>query len=143
MEHVRVDISQDLDGNPVVYACFDLAPEQIAAVAHAVATTAGERFRTTEMSADDVLQFRELTTLADELGELTAGASTVVLRPARLNTLLDAVSAFVESREHAEWIREEDHQPLALVREMLFPLEQLSAEATRTALSPAEHRSRS
>ena len=82
MERARVDISQDLDGNPVVYACFDLAPEQIAAAAHAVHTVAGERFRTTEMSADDVLEFRDLTALADELGELTAGASTVVLRPA-------------------------------------------------------------
>ena len=49
----------------------------------------------------------------------------------------------MESREQAEWIREEDRQPLALLREMLFPLEQLSAEATRTALSPAEHRSHS
>ena len=136
MEHVRVDISEDLDGHPVVHAVFDLAPEQIAAAAHAVAATSGERFRMTEMSADDVVEFRELTALADELGELTAGASTVVLRPARLNALLDAVSRFVESREHAEWIREEDHQPLALLREMLFPLEQLSAEATRAALSP-------
>lgn len=143
MERARIDISQDLDGHPVVYACFDLAPEQIAAAAHAVAATAAERFRLTEVSADDVLELRELTALADELGELSGGASTVVLRPARLSTLLDAVSRFVESREQAEWIREEDHQPLALLREMLFPLEQLSAEATRTALSPNEHRSHS
>ena len=139
MEHARIDISQDLDGNPVVYACFDLAPEQIAAAAHAVAATAGERFWVTEMSADDVLELRELTTLADELSELTSGASTVVLRPARLGTLLDALSAFVESREQAEWVREEDRKPLALGRELLYPLEQLSAEATRTALSPPQH----
>ena len=143
MERARIDISQDLDGNPVVYACFDLAPEQIAAAAHAVAATAAERFRITEVSADEVLQLRELTALADELRELTGGASTVVLRPARLSTLLDAVSRFVESRERAEWVREEDHEPLALLREMLFPLEQLSAEATRTALSPDGHRSHS
>lgn len=143
MEHARIDISQDLDGHPVVFACFDLAPEQIAAAAYAVAATAGERFRTTEMSADDVLEFRELTALADDLGQLTAAASTVVLRPGRLSTLQDAVTRFVETREQAEWIREEDRQPLALLREMLFPLEQLSAEATRAALSPTEHRSHS
>jgi hypothetical protein len=141
MERARLDISQDLDGHAVVYACFDLAPEQIAAAAHAVAATAAERYRISEVSADDVLELRELTTLADELGELRGGASTVVLRPARLTTLLDAVSRFIESREQAEWVREEDHQPLALLREMLFPLEQLSAEATRAALSPTEHRS--
>ena len=143
MERARIDISQDLDGHPVVYACFDLAQEQIAAAAHAVAAIAAERFRISEVSADDVLELRELTALADELRELTGGASTVVLRPARMSTLLVAVSRFIESRERAEWIREEDHQPLALLREMLFPLEQLSAEATRVALSPAEHRSHS
>ena len=143
MERARIDISQDLDGHPVVYACFDLAPEQIAAAAHAVAASAAERFRITEVSADEVLELRELTALADELGELSGGASTVVLRPARLSMLLDAVSRFIETRERADWIREEDHQPLALLREMLFPLEQLNAEATRTALSPNEHRSHS
>jgi len=90
------------------------------------------------MSADDVLEFRDLTALADELGELTAGASTVVLRPARLSTLLDAVTRFVESRERADWVREQDHQPVGLLREMLLGLEQLSAEATRAALSPEQ-----
>jgi hypothetical protein len=138
MERARIDISQDLDGHPVVYACFDLAPEQIAAAAHAVAATVAERFRITELSAEDVVEFRELTALADELGELTAGASTVVMRPARLSALLDAVTRFVESREQAEWIREEDRAPLALLREMIYPLEQLNAEATRAALSPGQ-----
>ena len=140
MERARIDISEDLDGDAVVHACFDLSQEQIAAAAHSVATTAAERFRTTELSADDVLEMRELTALADELGELTSGASTVVLRPARLSALRDAVTAFVETREQAEWIREEDRQPLALLREMLYPLEQLSAEATHAALAPEQMR---
>jgi hypothetical protein len=140
MERAHIDISEDLDGDAVVHACFDLSQEQIAAAAHAVAATAAERFRTPELSADEVLELRELTVLADELGELTAGASTVVLRPARLSGLRDAVSSFVELREQADWIREEDRQPLALLREMLFPLEQVSAEATRAALSPEQLR---
>jgi len=142
MEHVRIDISQDLDGDAVVHALFDLSPDEIAAAAHAVAATTGERFRMTDLSSDDVLELRELTALTDELGELTGGASTVVLKPARLSALRDAVIAFVESREQAEWIREEDRQPLALLREMLFPLEQLSSEAMRAALSPSDHHAR-
>jgi hypothetical protein len=96
-----------------------------------------------ELSADDVVEMRELTALSDELRELRDGASTVVLKPARLTALRDAVSIFVETREHAEWIREEDREPLALLRELLYPLEQLSAEATHAALSPTEHRSHS
>ena len=142
MEHARIDISKDLDGDAVVHACFDLSPEELAAAAHAVAATTAERFRMNEMSSDEVLELRELTALTDELGELTGGASTVVLKPARLSALRDSVGAFVESREQAEWIREEDRQPLALLREMLFPLEQLSAEATRSALSPSDRQIR-
>jgi hypothetical protein len=142
MEHVRIDISQDLDGDAVVHACFDLSPEELAAAAHAVAATTAERFRISELSSDDVVEMRELTALTDELGDLSRGASTVVLKPARLSALRDAVAVFVESRERAEWIREEDRQPLALLREMLFPLEQLSSEATRAALSPSDRQIR-
>jgi hypothetical protein len=142
MEHARIDISQDLDGDAVVHACFDLSPDELAAAAHAVAATSGERFRTTELSGDDVVEMRELTALSDELGDLSRGASTVVLKPARLSALRDAVAVFVESRERAEWIREEDRQPLALLREMLFPLEQLGSEATRAALSPSDRQIR-
>jgi hypothetical protein len=88
------------------------------------------------MSADEVLELRELTVLADELGELGSGTGTVVLRPARLSVYRDAVILFVESRDQADWVREEDLEPLALLRPLLLPLEQLCAEALRTALSP-------
>jgi hypothetical protein len=141
MEHARIDISEDLDGQDVVHACFDLAPDEIAAAAHAVRTTASERYRLPAVSADDVLELRELTVLADELGELNDGASTVVLRPARLSAFRGAVSQYVESRDDAEWIREEDREPLAILRELLWPLEQLDAEATRAALSPGSQSS--
>src|SRR5215211_1300965 len=134
MQRARVDISHDLDGDAVVHAVFDLAPDQIVAAAHAVRAVAGERFRMSEISADDVLELRELTALADELGELSGGASTVVLRPARLSALRYAVAEFVQSRDEAEWTREEDRDALPFLRELLLPLEQLSAEATRSAL---------
>ena len=46
---------------------------------------------------------------------------TVVLRPARLTAYRDAVAHFVESRDAAEWLRDEDREPLALVRGLLDP----------------------
>ena len=138
MDRQHIDITRDVDGDAVVFACFDLREEEIAASARAVAASASERFRNTEMSADDVVEFRELTAVADELGELVGGAGTIVLRPARLTALRHALDFFVETRDEAEWIREEDREPLAIVRSLLFPLEQLSAEAMRAALSPAE-----
>jgi hypothetical protein len=138
MEHPRIDISQGLDGETVVVACFDLSEKEIAASTHAIGAVAAERFRTSAMSSDDVLELRELTALADELSDsgAEAGMRTVVFKPARLAAYRDAVTRFVETRDEAEWIREEDREPLAVLRGMLYPLEQLSAEAMRAALSP-------
>src|SRR5688500_12426123 len=135
MERQHVDITKDLEGEPVVHAVFDLREEEIAASAHAVAASIAERFRNEEMSADDVVEFRELTALADELRELVGGAGTIVMRPARLNAYRNAISTFVESRDEAEWIRDEDREPLAVVRGLLWPLEELSADAMQAALS--------
>lgn len=136
MEHVRIDITEDLDGGIVVNACFDLGEREIAASAHAIATTVTERYRSSAMSADDVIEFRELTALVDELGEPSAGARTLVLPPARLSAFAHALARFVETRDEAEWIREEDRDALAIARELLLPLEGLCAEAMRAAIAP-------
>jgi hypothetical protein len=118
-----------------VLACFDLGEDQLAASAHAVAATA-ERFRNEEMSVDDVIELRELTALADELADLALrpGMRTVVLRPARLTVYRDAIARFVETRDDAEWVRDEDREALARVRGLLLPLEDLCADALRAAL---------
>ena len=138
MLNAHIDISQGLDGESVVLACFDLDDEQLAASAHAV-NAAAERFRAAELSVDEVLELRELTALADELADhaLRAGIRTVVLRPARLTVYRDALAWFVESRDEAEWVREEDREPLARVRALLYPLEELCADALRAALTGA------
>jgi hypothetical protein len=137
MVNAHIDISQGLDGEPVVLACFDLGEEQLAAAAHAVAAGSAEQYRTAELSADDVLELRELTVLSDELADLALrpGMRTVVLRPARLSVFRNAIARFVETRDGAEWIREEDREPLARVRALLYPLEELCGDALRAALS--------
>ena len=138
MHNARIDTTQGLDGEAVVLAVFDLPDEEISASAHAVRIFSGERFRTASMSTDEVLELRELTALADELGDLLLrpGVSTLVMRPARLNAWSDALTYFVESRDEAEWMREEDREPLALVRGLLWPLGDLCADAMRAALTP-------
>jgi len=135
MERAHVDITRDLEDEPVVHAVFDLREEEIGASGHAVAASVAERFRNEELSADDVVEFRELTALADELSELVGGAGTIVMRPARLNAYRNAILTFVDSRDEAEWIRDEDREPLAIVRGLLWPLEDLAAEAMQAALS--------
>jgi hypothetical protein len=57
------------------------------------------------------------------------------MRPARLNAFRNAILTFVESRDEADWIRDEDREPLAIVRGLLWPLEDLAAEAMQAALS--------
>jgi hypothetical protein len=138
MFSARIDISQDLDGQAVVFACFDLGEPEIAASAHAVAATVSERFRTSDMSADDVLALRELTALGDELSEHArgAGSQTLVMRPARLSAYRDVLSRFVALRDEADWIRPDDHEALACLRGLLDPLEDLCGEAMRAALTP-------
>src|SRR5215213_12021069 len=136
MVNAYIDISQGLDGEPVVLACVDLAEAELAASAHAVAAT-GERFRNEELSVDDVIELRELTALADELADLALrpGMRTVVLRPARLTVFRTAIARFVQTRDDADWIREEDREPLARVRALIDPLEDLCRDALRAALS--------
>jgi hypothetical protein len=140
MLNARIDISENLEGEAVVFACFDLHQEEVAASAHAITATSAERFRLAEMSGDDVLEFRELTALGDELTEPGEGMRTIVLSPARLCALRDAVGLFVETRSEAEWLRDEDREPLELLRELLGPLGELCVEATRAALSPEQYR---
>lgn len=140
MQRQHVDITQGLEGEPVVHAIFDLREEEIGASAHAVAASCNERFRNTELSADDVVDLRELTALADELRELVGGAGTIVMRPARLNAYRSALGIFVESRDESDWIRDEDREPLSIVRGLLWPLEELATETMQAALSPSASR---
>jgi len=136
MNHARIDITPGLDGESVVLAVFDLGAEEIGASAHAVIAVKAERFQNAELSTDDVLEMRELTALTDELSDhlQSEGIRTLVMRPARLNAWRNTLTFFVETREEAEWLREDDRKALPLVRELLWPLGDLCADAMRAAL---------
>jgi len=136
MVNAHIETTQDLDGEPIVLACFDLADPELGAAAHAVAAYSKARFRTTDLSVDDVLEMRELTAIADDLADLALreGMRTVVLRPARLTALRHALTGYVEALDEAEWIREEDREPLARVRGLIWGLADLSEDAMRAAL---------
>lgn len=140
MLNARIDSSQDLEGRTVVFACFDLSQEEVDAAAHAIRSTSAERYRVASLSADEVLQLRELTAIADELAEPGAGMRAVVLSPARLSSFRKAVERFVETRAEAEWLREEDRAPLEHLRGMIPALELLCEEAIRAALTPGHRR---
>ena len=119
MQRAHIDITQGLDEETVVHALFDLRDDELAATGHAISTTIAERYRTTDLSADEVLELRELTALVDELAQLPG---TVVVPPARLALLRRTIASCVEALE--------------LLRPMEPQLERLCEEAVRAALAP-------
>lgn len=132
----HVELRSDADGHPVVEVTFDLTAVQVAAGAHAVRVVRESRHRTQEMSVDDVLSMRELTSIADELAELEVHAAAVTLRAsaARLGALRDALETFA-SAEHVE--REGDAAARPVVFALADGVADLHAEAIRAALGGA------
>ena len=114
MERAHIDISTDLDGEAVVHACFDLSEAEISRLRRMPFAPA-RRIASAPRAclADEVLELRELTVLADDLGESSSGVrAQLVLRPARLSAYRHAITRFVESRDEADWLREEDYEAL-------------------------------
>ena len=126
-------------GGDGVTACFDLSEAEVACVAHAVNVSRTEQFRHEELSADAVLEMRELTALADQLTALAGhhSACTVKMSPARLVALRDTLAAFVEHRDEAGFTREEDREAYATATALAGPLADLAADTLRAALDSA------
>jgi hypothetical protein len=141
MVNAQVEASRAPDGTPVVCARFDLSEAEVSAACHAVNAARNEQFRHEELSADDVLQMREVTALADELLALAAhkSAVTLELRPARLVALRDSLYAFVTRRDEAGFTREEDREAYAVAQSLAGPLADLCADALRAALDASAH----
>ena len=130
----HVELRTDPDGHPSVEVTFDLTAPQAGAAAHAIRVVRDARYRTAELSTDDVLAMREMTTLADELAEIeaAAGADRVRASVARLGVLRSALEEFAAA-EHLE--REGDAGARPLVYSLVDAIGDLHAEALRTALA--------
>ena len=130
----HLELRTDPDGLPSVEVTFDLTPAQAAAAAHALRVVRDARYRTAELSADDVLAMRELTSLADELAELgsAAGADHVRASVARLGALRSALEQFAAAA-HLE--REGDGEARPIVYTLVDEIADLHAEAVRAALA--------
>ena len=130
----HIEVGTDAEGLRSVTTTFDLAPEQAGAAAHAVRVIRDVRYRTAEMSADDVLAMREMTSLADELGEREAlsGRSHVTATVARLGVLRGALEEFA-SAEHLE--REGDAAARPVVVSIVDAVADIHADAVHAALT--------
>ena len=136
MVNAHVETVTAPDGSPVIRAIFDLTEAEVSCAARAVNAARTEQFQNQELSADDVVAMRELTALADELTALAGhrSACTLVLSPARLVALRDALDAFVAHRDDIGFMRDEDREAYACALSLAGPLADLSADALRAAL---------
>ena len=130
----HIEVGTDAEGHRSVTATFDLAPEQAGAAAHALRVIRDVRYRTVEMSADDVLAMRDMTSLADELADLQAldGRSHVTASVARLGVLRGALEQFATG-EHLE--REGDAGARPVVVALVDAVADLHADAVHAALT--------
>jgi len=129
----HLEVRTDADGLPSVEVTFDLTPPQAAAAAHALRVVREARYRTAELSTDDVLAMRDMTSLADELSELAAagGADHVRATVARLGALRSALEEFA-ANEHLERDGDADARPLVFA--LADHVADLHVEAVRAAL---------
>ncbi len=127
---------RDPDGTAVCNAAFDLSADQLHAAAHAAGEIRTERHRGQELSTDDVLALRSLTSVVDELDALSAasGHTTMTMPLARMASLHDALDEWVRTRMDRGWLREADEAAHPVVAAMLAPMGALRADAVHATL---------
>lgn len=129
----HIDLRTDHDGLPVVSIVYDLNPEQVDAALHALRTVRDARYRLDDISTDDALALRDMTSLIDELAVVVGGEGIARFHAsvARLGVLRDGLDEFTAGR-HLE--REGDmaaHPPAA---RLLLAIADVHADAVRAAL---------
>jgi hypothetical protein len=128
------------DGTPVCNVSFDLSAEQLRAAARAAEAARLERHRHEELSTDDVLALRELTSISDELHTLAdhGAHATLVLPLARFAALHDALVEWVHAADDRGWMRDEDAEAYPYVTAMIDPMASLRADALHAVLGAAD-----
>jgi hypothetical protein len=93
MDNARIDIIR-IAGGEAVQMRFDLPDADLTAIARSLATVAGERYRSTALDADDVLELRDLTALRESPEERARdgyAGGTLVVSVRRLGLLVQAL----------------------------------------------------
>lgn len=129
----HIELYPDRDGLPSVAVTFDLEPAQVEATLHALRTVREARYAYAQVSTDDVLALRELTSLIDVLADLSGrhGVGRVQTTVARLGVLVAGLAEFA-SGEHLEREGDALHRPIVL--DVLDAVEEIHVRAVRAAL---------
>jgi hypothetical protein len=128
------------DGTPVCNVSFDLSAEQLKAAARAAEASRLGRHRNEELSTDDVLALRELTSISDELHMLAdqSANATLVLPLGRFAALHDALTEWIHAADERGWMREDDAEAYPYVAALIDPMASLRADALHAVLGAAD-----
>jgi hypothetical protein len=129
------------DGTPVCNVSFDLSAMQVAAAVRAVDAIRLHRHQNAELSTDDVLALRELTSVSDELHRLAEGQAhaSLVLPLARFAALHDALTEWVALHDDRGWMRGDDAEIHPIVAALLDPMASLREDALHAVLGADAH----
>jgi hypothetical protein len=124
-------------GGETVRVCFDLAEDQLLAIARIADTVKRERYMGNELDTDAVLTLRELVAINDNALDRAGdgvGGGTVVMAVGRLGLLVDAMREWSESRRDADVSQPTDAEDLAVAEALLPDLVDLRVRAMHAAL---------
>lgn len=137
MINERIDIIQ-IAGGEAVQVRFDLADADLTAVARSLATVTGERYRGVALTAEDVLELRDLTALRDTAAERAAdgyAGGTLIVSVRRLGLLVAALRDWLARRVEVGFMRHDEAVDHPAVERLVDELRELHTRALQTALA--------
>jgi hypothetical protein len=136
MTNERFENVHSADG-VTVHVRFDLTDEQLQAVSNAVNAVKAERFMGAELSAEDVLEMRELVAVADGAAERAADGfhgGTLVMTVARLGMTLATLIQRLARMDELDYISRQDELDRPELEAIIDDLSDLHVRALVTAL---------
>jgi len=139
MINERIDIIR-IAGGEAVQVRFDLSDADLTAIARSLATVAAERYRTAALSADDVLELRDLTALQESAYERACdgyAGGTLVVSARRLGPLVQALRDWHARRGELGFLRHDEPLDESLVERLAGELHDLHVRALHAAVACA------
>jgi hypothetical protein len=135
MINERIDLIAIADGE-AVQVRFDLPDADLTAVARSVGTVADERYRGAALTAEDVLELRDLMALRDAAAERAAdgyAGGTLVVSVRRLGLLVTALRDWLARRLEAGFLRHDQAVDHPAVERLAGELAELHGRALEAA----------